>query len=136
MDFLSFNSQFRILICTRCQYALVATAIAAHLKSAHKAELTKEDIQSCVQICKTFAIQALELVQQIQPLLNTPPIPHLRLYLDGIRCDLCPESRPYICQARQGMSDHLHEKHQWKNPQGRGGRPSKAAILVEASCYL
>jgi Orsellinic acid/F9775 biosynthesis cluster protein D len=124
-----------MLICTRCQYALVTTAIAAHLKTAHKAELTREDIQSCVRICKTFAIQAPKLVQMLELPLDTPPISHLRLYLDGIRCDLCPESRPYICQGHKGMSDHLHDKHQWENPRGKGGRPSKAAKLADTDFY-
>ena len=129
MDFLSFNSQFRVLICTRCQYALVPTALAAHLKAAHKAELTREDIQSCERICKTFAVQGPKLVQKLELPFDTPPIPHLRIYVDGIRCDLCPKSRPYICQGRKGMSDHLHSEHQWENPRGKRGRPSKAAML-------
>jgi RNase P subunit RPR2 len=57
MDFLSFNPQFKALICTRCEYALVPTAIAAHLNASHKAELTLAEIKSCVQICKTRILQ-------------------------------------------------------------------------------
>jgi hypothetical protein len=62
MDFLSFNPQFKVLICTHCEYALVPTAIAAHLNISYKAEHTLAEIKSYIQICKTYAIQGPELI--------------------------------------------------------------------------
>lgn len=52
MDFLIFNSTFQVLICTRCQYALVPSAIAAHLGFLHKNEALKAEVMSCVDIWK------------------------------------------------------------------------------------
>jgi hypothetical protein len=37
MDFLQLDLTFQVLICTRCQYALVPGTINAHLATAHRA---------------------------------------------------------------------------------------------------
>jgi hypothetical protein len=60
-------------------------------------------------------------VQQIQVPPETPPIPHLAIYHDGICCRMCKE-RPYICRNTRNMSEHLNKAHSWR---GKGGRPLK-----------
>jgi len=36
MDFLSYNSDYQVVICCRCRYALVPKAIRFHLCEAHE----------------------------------------------------------------------------------------------------
>ena len=36
MEFLNFNSQFQVLICTRYKYAIFSSRFTTHLKSFHK----------------------------------------------------------------------------------------------------
>lgn len=49
MDFLCHDSSHGALICALCQYAIISTAIAAHLRSCHKAELAAKEISDCVR---------------------------------------------------------------------------------------
>jgi hypothetical protein len=90
MDFLHFDPQFCVLICTRCQYALVPGTTAAHLSSLHKDEVAKAEMKKCVALWKDKPIQPAQVIQQLDLPIDTQPIPNLALYHDGISCRLCP----------------------------------------------
>lgn len=121
MDFLHLDQTYSVLICTRCQYALVPAVIASHLHEYHKPELSRKDIERCVRFFSTKRLLSPHQVQRIQVPPSTPPIPHLAIHYDGICCRLCIE-RPYICRNTRGMSEHLNKAHGWR---GKGGRPPK-----------
>jgi hypothetical protein len=90
MDFLHFNETYSVLICTRCQYAVVSTLIAAHLRDHHRPELSKKDIDSCARFFKPLLPP--EQVQRIQvPVYNsTDPLPRDILQWDQL---------PPLCRA-------------------------------------
>lgn len=52
IDFLVFDSKFRVLICSQCKYALAPGTFNSHLSSLHKNDVTRSDsgliyIQRC-----------------------------------------------------------------------------------------
>jgi len=57
MDFLYFDLQFCVLICTRCQYALVPGTIATHLGTIHKDEVAKAERRQCVALWENKPLQ-------------------------------------------------------------------------------
>ncbi len=108
MDFLLFDSTFKILICTRCKYALVPGTIGSHLSSLHKNEVTKNERRDCVKIWKNKPLQPARDVQQLDLPLDTSPVTNLAVFYNGIRCRLCTV-RPYICGegSMNSMRDHF-----------------------------
>jgi Orsellinic acid/F9775 biosynthesis cluster protein D len=124
MDFVKFNPQYSILVCTRCEYALLPTAIKAHLKSSHEAELSATDITAYAKACSAYNIIPPAITQRRAMPLDTLPIPHLKTFPDGIRCQLCKTDTPYICRSKEGMREHLKGLHSWQSTD-KGGRPSK-----------
>jgi hypothetical protein len=95
MDFLYFDSQFCVLICTRCQYALVPGTIAAHLGSLHKDDVAGAERKECVAFWKNKPIQPAQIIQRLDLPIDTQPILNLALYHNSISCRLCPK-RPYV----------------------------------------
>lgn len=129
MDFLYFDSQFCVLICIRCHYALVPGTIAAHLGSIHKGDVAKADRKECVVFWKNKLIQTAQIIQQLDLPIDTQPILNLALYHNGISCRFCPE-RPYICSQRSGqMQRHLKAAHGLKGGQ-KVGRPAKGSASL------
>jgi hypothetical protein len=131
MDFLLFDSKFRVLICTRCKYALVPGTIGSHLSSLHKNEVTKSERRDCVEIWKNKPLQPARDVQKLDLPLETSPIPNLALFYNGMRCRLCTKC-PYICGDgnTHSMRDHFKTVHNWKSG-NKGGRPSRAVIASQ-----
>jgi hypothetical protein len=52
MDFLYLDSVFQVLICTRCQYAIVPGTLAEHLRTLHKKEVSKAELKTCIEFWK------------------------------------------------------------------------------------
>jgi hypothetical protein len=131
MDFLQFNPTYKVLICTSCECAIIKTAVESHLRNAHKGQLTVEERKECLRVVLTMDLEAPELVQQIDILPSSAPIPYLRLYSNGTACQLC-ESRPYVCCSEQSIREHLKKVHNWTSGT-KGGRPSKASQVARAA---
>jgi hypothetical protein len=131
MDFLVFDSKFRVLICSRCKYALVPGTLDSHLSSLHKNDITRSERRECVEIWKNKPLQSPQAVQQLNLPLDTSPIPNLALFYNGMRCSLCTE-RPYICSKGNihSMRDHLQTFHKWKSGH-KGGRPTNAVLASQ-----
>jgi hypothetical protein len=111
MDFLEFNPEYSILICTRCGYAVPPAAIRAHLKGLHRKELSDVDIKAYAEACLAYNVAPPAKTQRRAVPLDTPPIPHLKIYAKGIRCQLCKTDTPYICHADRNMRIHLKDVH-------------------------
>jgi hypothetical protein len=112
MDLVVYNPTYQVLICTRCQYAIIPTALGNHLRTAHKDErLSPVEIRSCVSF---FAAKPLLLPAQLKETyipLETRPIQHLAVFHDGMACRLCPEVGRYICQSVKTIRGHLKRVH-------------------------
>lgn len=103
MEVLAFEPRWPVLICTRCQHALVPTGIGAHLKTAHGADVTRAGRKTAVDIWKNRQLLHPDAVSKLRIPPQTTPIQHLALYRDGIRCRLCLDEQAYICCTCSGM---------------------------------
>jgi hypothetical protein len=128
MDFLQFNRRFQVLICTRCEYALVPGTIGSHLVSLHKNEVTKSERRDCAETWKNKPLQPVQAIQRLDLPVDTLPIPNLALFHNGMRCRLCTELS-YICGGGTitHMQLHLKTVHGWQSGYN-GGRPSKEVL--------
>jgi hypothetical protein len=122
MDFLHFDPECRVLVCTRCQYAIPLDFLAGHLQEQHHKDLKPQQRLEYAACFDALPIQDPKDVAQIQPPLHTPPIPYLTLYNDGICCRLCAGERPYICRNEQVMVQHLKAAHRWRRRKGQQHR--------------
>ena len=129
MDFLQLDLKFQVLICTRCQYALMPGTINAHLATAHEEEVAKDERRDCVELWKDQPLQPAEAIQQYDLPVDTLPIPNLALHHNGIRCCLCTKLA-FVSKSSQQMRHHLKKIHGWMSGR-KGGRPPKASTVQE-----
>lgn len=118
MDFLHFNSQFQVLICPRCEYALVPGTIDSYLASLHKNKVTKCERRDCIEIEKNNALQPLAKGFALQVLLVG----------SFILCSAMPSmtwtvwSRISVCWSRRILESRImrmkYEKERFKNSSG------------------
>lgn len=117
------NDQFRILVCTTCQFAVVPTQIEQHLEQHHKrvTQKVRRQIHALIQDHTTIAQIESEV---IYPECNSAPIDGLPVFFDGFRCLATlaqGENCGYVCRSLYGIKEHCKKKHGWINAQKRGG---------------
>jgi hypothetical protein len=118
MDLLAFHPDYKVVVCRRCQYAVVPKEIPAPLRTLHKdvEDLTGPEIRKCAQTFLTKPVDLPETTGQLQVPPDTPAIPFLALYHDGFSCRLCPSTRPYVCRTETVLTEHLRQVHQCSHP--------------------
>ncbi|KAM0721351.1 hypothetical protein Q7P37_002275 [Cladosporium fusiforme] len=117
------DNKHRILICTKCQYAIVPSHLATHLKEYHS-RLTLEQRRAYVAKVDSCSALAHYHKDVVYPTPNDPPVSILPLYFDGLRCDWVDDRNlacAYVCRNLRLMRRHCKEKHGWVNQQKRGG---------------
>ncbi|KAK1957242.1 hypothetical protein LY78DRAFT_621047, partial [Colletotrichum sublineola] len=124
-----FHPQYSIVICAKCQFAVVGSEVATHLRSHHPSIPTTqrlgitETIRSTAGVIQTQA----ELATFRYPEPTTEPIPHIAApQPDGIRCRACP----YVCRRPQVIQRHCRAEHGWVNEWQKGGNVRRKAKVV------
>jgi hypothetical protein len=126
MDFdrlLDIDGKHRILICRRCQYAIVPSHIATHLKVQHP-QLTLQQRRGYISKVENHSALAKIYEEVVYPLPDDPPIESLPIYFDGLKCDWVSDGGiicSYVCRDLRLMRKHCNQKHGWVNQQKRGG---------------
>jgi hypothetical protein len=77
MDFLHFNPYFQVLICNRCEYALVLGTISSRLASLRKNEVTKSERRNCIETWKNEPLQPAQTIQWLDLPVDILSIPNL-----------------------------------------------------------
>lgn len=102
-DLLLYNSEFQVLICKECEYAVQPAAISRHLKQRHKIyRKDREDILEIVQhipLVEPAALPQREL---------EPPVPCLTV-LRGLYCTT--DDCKYMCESLKRMQQHWAAFH-------------------------
>lgn len=128
MDFFIFNSQFQVLICTKCQFGIPLGELSRHIRDIHrtislqrKAEIILHFQQYPGIIRDQKDLQRFQLPPPETPAINglSPPI------LDGLACTICQ----FVTRFRQAIQRHYRTNHNWVNA-NRLGRPSRAQPAV------
>lgn len=116
------DSKHRILVCTRCRYAVRPKHVNRHLKDQHKGISLQQrrDLVTEVATCTELAQVQSDVVY---PTARDPPVDALPVYFDGLRCNWTDEQNNicgYICRTPRQIRQHCTQKHGWINQQKRG----------------
>jgi hypothetical protein len=132
MDRLIQLPQFQVIICRKCQYAVLPSEIDAYFaaKKAHGFRKKARDriIQEVTKV--SGLIQNKEELRKCEfpfPPPTSKPITALaQPETDGLRCikEVDGQRCPYVCRTERGMRVHSWAEHQWKSD-NKGGRPRK-----------
>lgn len=117
------NDQFRILVCTTCQFAVMPTQIEQHLRQHYKRIAREERRQLIAQIQQSTIIAQIKS-EVVYPGCNSAPINGLPVFFDGFRClatSAQDENCSYVCRSLYGIKEHCKKEHGWINAQSRGG---------------
>lgn len=119
--FLSYD-EYRIIVCTICQFAVVPSQIDQHLKK-HHSRLTHQQRRNVAQEVQSLPQLALVESDVIYPRPDHPPINTLPVFFDGLKCtgklqdgNTCQ----YMCRTITGIQKHCKDEHGWVNVQKRG----------------
>jgi hypothetical protein len=119
-------TEFNILVCSTCQYAVFADQVASHL--LHKRHIRnftpreRKDLVSIIdEIPGLFRSQDC-LLNFKWPRSDSQPIPFIKPPKhDSLGCHICA----YIANTERGMIEHYRKTHQWVNNRKRGGYQDK-----------
>jgi superfamily II DNA helicase RecQ len=120
--FLSYD-EYRIIVCTICQFAVVPSQIEHHLKK-HHSRLTHQQRRIVAQKVQSLPQLALVESDVIYPRSDDPPINTLPVFFDGLKCTgklQDGSACQYICRTITGIQKHCKDGHDWVNVQKRGG---------------
>ena len=131
MDEFVYLPDFQVIICKKCQYAVLPSEIEAHF-IGKKHRFPKNARNRIIQeVAKVGGlIQNEEELGKCEfpfPPPTSKPIAALGPpETDGLRCtkEVDGEQCPYVCRTERGMREHSWEEHQWKSDE-KGGRPRK-----------
>lgn len=116
-SFLEVLPQYRVVICTCCQYAVVPAGISKHLRTSHKRLSLQHRRQIEEEITKDRRLAPTES-EVIYPLPTDPPLEQLPVYFDGLKCgarDQPNSACRYVCRTIRGMQEHCKEQNGWVN---------------------
>lgn len=123
--------KYRVIICNRCQFAVIPGQIDSHIKSRHIDFSRAQRTQIVAHVATLSDVaQTPEDVQY--PRIDSAPVEGLPVIKDGLRCvhETSAGTCNYTCQTTKAMSAHCRRAHQWQNPRKRGGdarlRPAEA----------
>src|SRR5258706_3620353 len=120
--------EWRVIVCKKCQYAVLPSEIDTHFQKSPIHALSKKDrIYIASQVAKISCLIRNE--EQLKSEFVFPPptiLPIAALQepkTDGLQCTFTvgEEQCRYISCSVRKMQTHYHEIHQWINPQK--GRP-------------
>jgi hypothetical protein len=123
------RTEYRIIQCVKCQYAVNPSHIHGHLRDKHQTAVNpkmRNGISRYVRESVESIAWEKKQVVYLEP--NSPPVQGLPLYQNGFRCvstSRTSEECGYICRTIQGIQEHCKTVHGWVNVQKQGGNVRK-----------
>jgi DNA-directed RNA polymerase subunit RPC12/RpoP len=115
-------SQYRILVCQKCEHACLANEVATHLAKKHP-EIdpgTRHRLVEDTKVIPNVLQSRVELSQLEYPPPTTEPIPcRAPPKLDVLKCRHCS----FKIRQVQAMQEHCAKSHDWVNPRSKGRPP-------------
>ena len=123
MDPFVYLPNYRVVVCSDplCRYAVLPTYTHSHLRDRHQVSVGKRrDIVNQIMAIPDIIVnkEHLESIFRV-PQPDEPPVPHLPVYLDGLGCPF--PACQYVCRSKRGIEEHCSIRHNWVNPNKRGG---------------
>ena len=106
--------EFEVAVCSQCGYGLhKPPGIRRHLMSRHMYD--RRDAKRIEDGFQGLKIRSLTDQRAREPMPEDSPVPYVKLYEDGLKCNLCH----YICWKETSMLQHLWEAHGMKKVKQR-----------------
>lgn len=99
---LQYLSDYKVLVCVSCQYAIQPGALARHLKEIH--HVLRSYRRPYMQHVAAFSLAQPEQVMETE--IKQFPVPFLPIQ-DGLQCNSCS----YLCVTEKRMRGHWNTKH-------------------------
>lgn len=118
--------EYRLVVCTTCQFACVAGEVTTHLRTRHVtiSPARRRQIAEAVSQLGHIIRSQAQLGEVRFPPPSTEPIPCLGPpRTDGLRCRACA----YIVCDPRTIKAHCRSTHGWKNPRTKGRPPAGQA---------
>jgi len=124
----TYLSEYRVVICKQCQFAVVPGQILRHLRDHHPS-LSKEGQGEVIDRFKDIQdiAHAKEDIRYPEP--TSAPVPVLPVYTEGFQCTQA--GCQYICQGLKNIQRHYRVEHRWVNPQKRGRQRREERERIE-----
>lgn len=128
MELFSYLEQYRVLVCTECQFAIPPVQLPGHIRKHHMARLdlkTHRQAGAYAQLLRS-SYDLLDPVTEsiITPPADHPPLPHLRVY-KGLACLYCSN---YAARSPETIRQHFRRNH--PNLARPKGHPSSSLPIV------
>jgi hypothetical protein len=120
-------TQYGVILCKQCQFAVVPSQIAVHLKTHHSSQTYQQRKAIQEEVQKAEGI-VFEKHQVTYPDPEEPPILGLPIFEDGLVCQAQRTQGTqcrYVCRDVGTMQKHCKVEHNWENTQKRGGDSRK-----------
>ena len=114
--------QYRIMLCKQCRNGIVRSQLSSHLRNHHRG-LTHPVKQSVLLAASTIGDWADKDDAVIFPIAIIPPVPHLSIIPDGLKCmvsNAAGVSCNFLCRGVQHMQNYCRDRHGWINPVKKG----------------
>lgn len=105
-DLLQYLPEFKVVVCTSCQYALQPGAIPRHLKDIH--HILRSSRKPFVQHVETLDLDDPETVIRSTDDLKEFPVPFLPVH-DGLKCT--HQGCSHLCVTEKRMKSHWCKEH-------------------------
>lgn len=118
MEFLFVLEDYRVLVCSACQFVVNHDRLAAHLRTRHAHHLEQSG-RTAVALANACAEQLRVCRLPVyggairQPTPDSPPLPGLAVQ-NGYGCSLCPAVR----REESGIRAHFTQKHPYRRKRG------------------
>ena len=112
-DVFELLSDFRIVLCRVCQFAVVPSQVQTHL-TKHHTRLSVSQRQDLVAKVQSLPDLAYEESQVVYPRPRAALIEGLPIYYDGLRCTgrvTRGKRCRYVCRTVYGIREHCKKKH-------------------------
>src|SRR5271165_3809528 len=137
MEYFTHLPEFQVIVCKKCQFAVLPSFIHAHFKAKSQHGLEKEERQRIFNVVAEVdgLLHNNEALRQCE----FPFPPHISKPIealgepkkDYLQCtfETVGEVCKYICSTARGMRSHCWEEHKWKS-EDKGGQSKKHSNQV------
>ncbi len=132
MESITVLQQYRIITCKECMHGIWPGQVKTHFQGP-KHRWVISHVRDLMAAMKDAAMNLIQYPMEFDvPEFVDSAVPELKIWSEGLCCQLDQQSCRYICCHVKKMRMHCKQKHEWKQQQ-RSGRPSKSQERNDAS---
>jgi len=103
---MSYNKDYKLIICIQCRYAVKPHGIYRHFKERHPKIFSTKDKEQLCQYGATFQLEIPESIKQPDRIIAA--VSGLKV-TNGFKCNICE----YFCIGNSSIVNHCRSLHNW-----------------------